>query len=164
MGGIVLNAKALEDGCTMIREMESKDCERVSELLEQLGYPTPLEQVVDRFNRLDQVNHRLFVAECEQGVVGWAHAAMRSSITSQARIEIVALVVDERHRRKGIGRELLRRIEDWSREAGLDVVRVTSNLARQESHALYLASGYALEKKSAVYSKRLPKTVQTYAE
>jgi GNAT superfamily N-acetyltransferase len=137
----------------MIREMQTDDCGRVSELLEQLGYPTPVDSVLDRYRRLDPSRNRLFVAEWESRVVGWAHAEWRRSITSVPRVEIVALVVDASHRRRGFGRALLGRIDEWAREAGVGGVRVSSNLARSESHAFYLRAGFHLTKTSAVYTK-----------
>jgi GNAT superfamily N-acetyltransferase len=138
-----------------IREMRQDDRQEVSQLLKQLGYPTSPEQVLDRFNRFGRDRHRLFVVEVSGRIVGWAHAELRYALASEPRVEIMAMVVDESFRSQGLGRALLQRIEAWGREAGVKIVRVTSNLARTDSHAFYQRAGYVLQKHSAVYAKPL---------
>jgi len=144
-----------------VREMRQEDSQAVSQLLQQLGYPATPEQVLDRFRRLDRERHGLFVVEVSAHVVGWAHAEHRQALASDPRVEIMAMVVDESFRGQGFGKALLRWIEAWGAEVGVKIVRVTSNLARTDSHAFYQRAGYVLQKQSAVYAKPLSAVEQT---
>ena len=66
--------------------------------------------------------------------------------------EIIALVISSTHRRKGIGRQLVRKAEEWifAREKK---IRVRSNILRDEAHSFYQALGYTPSKTQTLYIK-----------
>jgi GNAT superfamily N-acetyltransferase len=72
----------------------------------------------------------------------------------------VGLVVSESCRRRGVGRSLVKRAEQWAAEIGAETLVVRSNTKRVESHRFYPALGFSLAKTQAVYRKGLgPTTV-----
>ena len=65
----------------------------------------------------------------------------------------MALVVDARYRRKGIGAALMGSIETWARERGAGVVVLNSGDGRADAHAFYERLGY--ENTARRYLKRI---------
>jgi GNAT superfamily N-acetyltransferase len=69
--------------------------------------------------------------------------------------EIEGLVIDQQHRRRGVGRRLMARAEDWARSQGCEGIQLRSNILRQEAKEFYPALGYENFKTSRVYRKAL---------
>ena len=67
----------------------------------------------------------------------------------------MGVVVSERVRGQGIGRQLCKAAEDWARAQGVARLRVRSNAIRGRTHAFYLRDGYAQVKTSAIFEKTL---------
>ncbi len=55
---------------------------------------------------------------------------------------LVALVVDDRHRGRGVGRALMAGVEERARRLGCILLEVTSSAHRAASHRFYLGLGY----------------------
>jgi GNAT superfamily N-acetyltransferase len=86
---------------------------------------------------------------------GWLQAHASHVIESGFRVEIVGLVVADDARRKGIGRQLVARAEQWATGIGAKTSNVRSNVLRQEAHLFYPSLGYHLKKTQAAYRKEL---------
>jgi GNAT superfamily N-acetyltransferase len=69
--------------------------------------------------------------------------------------EIEGLVVDEACRGQGIGRLLIRQIEQWVGEKGCDAIYVRSNIIRERAHGFYQELGYENIKTSLTFRKML---------
>jgi len=93
----------------------------------------------------------LLVAELHGQVAGWVHARPQLLLESPPFIEIVALVVDPEARRTGVGRALVADVTRWAQQAHFNLVRVRSNVRRQESHQFYPALGFKLVKTQHAY-------------
>jgi GNAT superfamily N-acetyltransferase len=92
----------------------------------------------------------------ESGVViGWIHGAEQRFLEADVRCELLGLVVDQGHRRKGVGQQLVRAVEWWARNRGIKEVSVRSNIVRPESHPFYERLGYGRTKTQHVYRKQL---------
>jgi ribosomal protein S18 acetylase RimI-like enzyme len=63
------------------------------------------------------------------------------------------VVVDENHRRLGIGESLLRHAIELAGEAGANGVSLTSNPQRIAANQLYLSMGFELRKTNAYFYK-----------
>jgi GNAT superfamily N-acetyltransferase len=61
------------------------------------------------------------------------------------------VVVDENHRRLGIGEALVRRAIDLAKEAGVNGVSLTSNPGREAANQLYVSMGFELRKTNAYF-------------
>ena len=128
-----------------IRAAAIGDASDVALLLDALGYPCTRDEAAERIAYIlgDQRQH-LLLAELGGHACGLVSMDMRYSLTrgtDQARI--TALVVAPEWERRGIGRRLLREVEDISRHAGIARIEVTSNPRRNEAHAFYHGCGYA---------------------
>jgi GNAT superfamily N-acetyltransferase len=127
-----------------IREARAEDAEAVVRLLDQLGYPTPAATVESRLERLRIVGDRVVVAEVEGRAVGLAHLQVTPTIErDRPGAKIGALVVDQAHRGRGIGRALVGTMEDEARTRGCSVLFLTTAARREDAHAFYESVGLA---------------------
>jgi GNAT superfamily N-acetyltransferase len=140
-----------------IADMAYEDLKEVTELAGQLGYPLPLEEIQRRFTDLIKSPvHKLFVAIDSGHVVGWVQVNKEAaSLLSDSRAEVSALVVHDGHRGKGVGGKLMKRAEEWAIENKLFLMRLTSNIIREEAHQFYQKQGYSIKKSWHLFSKSL---------
>src|SRR5512142_3386887 len=121
--------------------MRVDDADAVARLCGELGYPAPASDVRARLDSLTGDHLCLLVAEMDQAVVGWIHVERRIVIESEPWAEVEGLVVTEALSGQGVVRALLSAGERWSRERGIGLVRLRSNVVRTEAHAFYRRCG-----------------------
>ena len=138
----------------IVRDMLAKDILPVALLLKQLSSAdTDLGEFSSRFQELSGPNNGFFVAEDNKKIVGWVQVECRNFFLFGLRSEIMGLVVDVTHRRRGVGKALIEEAEKWAFDRS-SLVRLSSNVLREESHPFYLSQGYELRKKSVIYEKQ----------
>ena len=126
-----------------VRVALPSDAPTIAQLTLQLGYEVGVADVTERIARiLSRPGDLLVVAEVDGQVVGWAHGAVWDHIETGAFVRIGGLVVDDKHRKQGIGRALMANVEDWAKRQGCPVVRLWSSAARTASHEFYERLGY----------------------
>jgi GNAT superfamily N-acetyltransferase len=128
----------------VIRDARPEDAPALARLVDQLGYPTSTEAVAARLRRLETspADH-VFVAEVDGDVVG--AASVHFSLTleyDEPAAKLSAIVVDERHRRRGIGEALARAVEEEAIREGCCLVFLTTAERRADAHAFYRRLGY----------------------
>jgi GNAT superfamily N-acetyltransferase len=140
-----------------IRNFEIEDLCEIARLTSQLGYPTSIQKILPRLQRLaDNPDHRILVAEDEKlGVIAWMHLRVDLTLASDPKIEVVGIVVDERKRGEGIGRVLMKEAEKFARDMEYKMVRLRMNVARDDAHKFYEALGYNLKKTSHMFVREL---------
>lgn len=138
-----------------IRIATPEDAEAIADLATQLWYPSQAEDIRRRWKSLSPARERVFVAVAEGVVVGFVHVALESTLLVDRVANLRALVVDERWRGRGIGRELVRAAERWAQGAGCSTIWVRSNIKRVQAHPFYERLGYSHLKTSFVFTKRL---------
>ena len=74
-------------------------------------------------------------------------------VPTGARSIVEDIVVDQKHRRLGIGEALVRQAIDLARAAGANGVSLTSNPGREAANQLYLAMGFELRKTNPYFYK-----------
>lgn len=140
----------------VIRQMAASDLPAVTALCEQLGYPTSLEELTQRFARLNgRRGEYMLVAAHGDSVSGWIHVRRVDALESEPHAEVWGLVVDDQLRSRGVGRALLETAERWAAAQALPLVRIRSNVLREEAHAFYTRAGYSIVKRQSVFDKRL---------
>ena len=139
-----------------VRPASQQDVEKLCDLCVQLGYPSSVEDVAARLERISgRPDHCLLVAEIDGEVVGWVHACEELTLETGPCAVLAGLVVDEGHRSKGVGAQLLRAAEEWGRSQGYGRMVVRSNVVRERAHRFYKRQGYALVKTSRVFERQL---------
>ena len=140
----------------IIRPARESDAAELARLTSQLGYPASEAAIRARLKRMiESSNDRILVAEVKAGeLAGWIHGFVSQLLESDYRVEIGGLVVVERWRRNGIGRSLVRTVEDWAKERGVAELSVRCRVEREESHKFYESLSFQHTKTQKVFRKR----------
>lgn len=134
-----------ESGDLNLRDASLDDAGALARLMGELGYPTSPAEMRQRLETiLPQANFRTFVATMAGEVCGMIGTVVSPSYEHNDRTgRIVALVVSEKARRRGVARRLI----GWAEKdfAGRAVTRIslTTRLSRSEAHKFYEQMGYA---------------------
>jgi GNAT superfamily N-acetyltransferase len=140
----------------LIRRLTADDAEAAAELSGQLGYSSSAGDLRERIEELSQTADRVaFAAVVDGQMVGWIDAAMERHLQYAASAVIGGLVVREDLRGFGVGRRLCIEVEEWARSKSVPVVRVRSQIKREDAHRFYLRDGYSKVKTSLVFEKRV---------
>jgi len=140
----------------LVRSATITDAVPLARLATALGYPSTADDIEERLLalRYDE-DHAVYVVVDDEELRGFAHVAVRPTLVSGLSVELLALVVDERARGRGLGRALLDRVHAFARERDIDDVRVCSNVVRERAHRFYEANGYTRAKVQVVLRRTL---------
>ena len=139
-----------------IRPIRLNDSMAVAQLAGQLGYARTPEQVRQWVQQLEgRTDRAAFVAELNGEVAGGIEVSLAHHLQSEPFGLIGGLVVREGLRGGGLGRQLCQEAERWTREQGVNQIRVTSRSTREAAHRFYLRDGYRQVKVSMVFEKTL---------
>jgi GNAT superfamily N-acetyltransferase len=138
----------------VIRRLTADDADAAAELSNELGYPSSPGDLRERIEEMSRTTERVaFAAVVDDEIVGWIDAAMERHLQSPASAVIGGLVVREDTRGLGVGRRLCLEVEEWARSKSVPVVRVRSQIKREDAHRFYLRDGYRKVKTSLVFEK-----------
>lgn len=127
---------------TNIKPMNTGHLADVGALADQLGYQVSLSDLRSRFEEMSgNAENAFFVLE-ENGVKGWMHLMIVSTLLKEKRVEIKALVVDESVRSKGYGKAFINHAREWAKTNRLSTIYLSSNIMRERAHAFYLREGF----------------------
>jgi GNAT superfamily N-acetyltransferase len=123
-----------------VRRADPGDVAALAGLLGELGYPVAADRLRARMGRLPE-STTVYVSD---DVSGMAALDVREGIQQDApRAQIVALVVREDARGRGVARRLVAAVEAAARAAGCAQLTVVSGDHRPDAHAAYRALGFA---------------------
>lgn len=127
-----------------IRTVIPADAAPLARLMTQLGYPTSPQEMTARLQSiLARPEYRTLIAELDGKVIGMAGVGItlpyeRNGVDGR----LLALVVDEQARGRGIGAALVRAAERWLAGQGAGIVIVNSSTHRTGAHDFYHRLGY----------------------
>ena len=131
---------------SIVKPMELKDLSSVTRLCAELGYPNSPDEIKARFLELQTLpNHCLLVVG---DGLGWIHLEIVFDLIETKKIEIKALVIDEKFRGQRLGQKLLQASREWAEKNGLDTIYLSCNIMRDRAHAFYLREGFIKNKTS----------------
>jgi len=134
------------------RQIIPGDAAEVSALSRQLGYPLTGEQMLQNINAiLATGDHDAYVAVHDKKLIGWIGVYYSVQLESPPYCEINGLVIDEHFRGKGIGKMLIERIRQWTKERGTNRLRLHCNVIRKETHLFYQHLGFKEMKEQKVF-------------
>jgi len=128
----------------VIRTAEATDALAIARLLDQLGHPTPSEEIPSRIASLkDEGGIVLVAVDQDERVLGLASGSRHTTLHAGEQVAyITALVTDVDARGKGIGRSLVVEVERWASAHGCTRLSVTSAEHRADAHAFYPRCGF----------------------
>ena len=141
----------------MIRRISIEDAEAVCRLCKELGHDSDLALIQRRIGELSADDHYFFpVYEDQAGrVLGFMQAERYDLLYGERGFNVIALCVDEKHRRCGIGRKLMEALEFHAGTCGVSFIRLNSRVERADAHAFYEALGYHCDKTQKRFIRRL---------
>jgi ribosomal protein S18 acetylase RimI-like enzyme len=89
--------------------------------------------------------HAVFVAEADDGIVGFVTVSERISFTGQREGYVGWLAVRAGMERRGIGSALMTVAENWAIDRGLSCLTLETGAANHAARSLYQALGYEEE-------------------
>jgi GNAT superfamily N-acetyltransferase len=141
-------------GAVRIRAATASDAVVIERLIAELGYSVTGAGIETRLDAIEASGHSVLVAECDGAVIGCLSTSAMTVLHRPAPVgRISMMVVDEKFRGAGIGRQLAAAAETLLGERGCGLVEVTSNLRRTDAHRFWKRIGY--ERTSARFAKRV---------
>src|ERR1041385_1260861 len=124
-----------------IRKFQSNDILDLTDLTNELGYPTTIEQMTLRMKAIIHLdNYWTFVAELNSRVVGYIGLNLNHFWEQDGYfIRIQALVVKKEYRRLGIGQKLIEQSEILARQVGAKLILLNcgNRDERKSAHSFY---------------------------
>ena len=127
-----------------IRVASLADAESIARLVTDLGYPTSSSQMGERLRAIQRdEDYNTLVAHDAGQILGFIGTRVGPLYEGDDPYgQIMVLSVASGHRRRGIGRMLLRAAESILADRGARVLVVTSGNQRADAHAFYEKNGY----------------------
>ena len=141
-----------------IREVLLDDYAAIQQLSVQLGHEYPVDEVKKNLSLImNDEKHKVFLAIDRQTerAIGYIHVQEYKTLYSEKLLNILALVVDENWRKKGVGAALLKRADSAALEYNCAGVRVLSSAQRLKAHGFYEANGFNIIKDQKRFIKLL---------
>lgn len=130
--------------------------QEVSRLSHILGYPVTVDELTRRFLRFSEnPRHALLICEDQENILGWIHLECVEDLIEEDKLEIKALVVDEKFRKMGTGKALITAGEKWAKTYQLHTIYLSCNILRTEAHKFYEALGFVRTKTSHFFEKKI---------
>ena len=137
-----------------LRDAKPGDASRLVELIAELGHEVTEKQVRKNLAALKKAGETPIVATLDKAVVGLVGVHRMVTVHRPAPVgRIPILVIAKEAQGLGLGRMLVDAVEQWCRDKGCQLIEVTSNDRRAESHAFYRHMGY--ERSSIRFFKKL---------
>lgn len=128
----------------LITQAELQDGKVICELLGELGYPGAEDFMEKRLKELSESElDRIYVARLKNRTVGFLCLHYIPQIGLERDFaRITYFCVAEQFRGSGIGKSLLRKAEEESRNRPCDRMELHSHFRRKGAHIFYLDYGY----------------------
>ena len=147
----------MQDKQINIREAEMTDIFALTELMNELGYDTTIDEMKIRFTSIqNHEDYKTFIATSNTQVVGMVGMTKNYFYEQNGiYIRVVALVINYGFRQNGIGRKLMEASENWAREVGADTILLNCGNREERTIAqqFYQTLGYQI--KSSGFIKKL---------
>lgn len=130
----------------IIRDFQVQDVLELCPLYTQLGYPVSADLLTQRLTKLlSQEDYHLLVAVLDGHIVGFiGFAKMYMFEADECYMRILALVVDEHYRRRGVAQKLIEQVKQTAKEHGAAALAVNSGIndSRAAAHQFYEKQGF----------------------
>ena len=135
----------------MFREINIEDTQEVAEICKAaLGYNVDVENVRRQIEKLtnNKKQHIIIGYEDEntRKIIGFVHAQMYESFYSDLGLNILGLAVNPDFQGRGIGKKLMKRLEQYAVENSISFIRLNSAMKREDAHNFYEYIGYTCDK------------------
>jgi len=134
------------------REYQDCDLDIFQKLMIELGYSIELSELERNIQEIKRRGGIVIVAERKSEVIGSVCAIIDVRLAEGLYVEIVSLVVSEKHRRKSIGKSLIKEAAIWAKNY-VNKIRVRANTVRTSAHSFYESQGFEETKQQKIFIK-----------
>ena len=135
----------------LIREASIEDVTVLTDLTRQLGYPLAEKKIRENLHSiLNNDNEVIFVMTENGKPIAWVHIFHAIRLESGSFCELGGLVVDKDYRNKGIGKLLIEKAIEWTKQRNVPLLRLRSNVIRHDAHRFYFRLGFHETKEQKV--------------
>jgi len=140
-----------------VRAPRDRDLDAMADQAGQLGYPVEPDELRRRLAGVAAKDDAavLVATDPQDRAIGWLHVELKRTLVAPLTAQIMALIVDERVRGGGVGRELAAAADAWALARGCQRLMVATRVPRERAHRFYLREGFSLDKTSHIFEKRL---------
>ena len=125
------------------RQATLDDADRIAGLFTDEGYPAGPSDIRERLGRFASDFSTVHVVEFEDEVVGFVAVHVMPRFEHSDRVaRVLALVVDQGVRERGVGHRLMEEAESVARETGCAFIEVTAGHHRADALQLFESIGY----------------------
>jgi GNAT superfamily N-acetyltransferase len=125
------------------RQATLDDADRIAGLFTDEGYPAGPSDIRERLGRFASDFSTVLVVEFEDEVVGFVAVHVMPRFEHSDRVaRVLALVVDQGVRERGVGHRLMEEAESVARETGCAFIEVTAGHHRADALQLFESIGY----------------------
>lgn len=140
-----------------IREVEPADIIALTELMNELGYDTTVDEMKVRFENIkNHKDYKTFIATDDTEILGMVGFSKNYSYERNGiYVRILALVTRSSFRQRGIGKKLMDAAENWATEIGAGNVLLNcgNREEREIAQLFYKKIGYQV--RSSGFIKKL---------
>lgn len=147
----------MQSATIIIREAAPTDVFPLTELMNELGYDTTINEMKTRFENIqNHHDYKTFIATDGTVILGMVGLSRHYSYEQNGiYVRVLALVTRSKFRQKGIGKKLMDVAENWARTIGAS--KILLNCGNREERAIaqlfYKKIGYQI--KSSGFIKKL---------
>jgi GNAT superfamily N-acetyltransferase len=131
------------------REAAMTDITALTDLMNQLGYPTTKDEMNSRFTNIQHhEDYKTFVATADSQVVGMVGMTKGYFYEQNGiYVRVLALVTNTECRQHGIGKQLMEAAENWAREIGAGTILLNcgNREERKVAQQFYQKIGYQIK-------------------
>lgn len=144
----------------MIRAAKLSDSAAIQKInREQLHYDYPLDKTTHNLQKILENSQRfdllVFEDDHTQQVLGYIQAELYLETYEEVMFNVLALAVASSAQKRGIGKQLMAKIETIAKERGISQIRLNSGEERLGAHQFYEKLGYLSNKKQKRFYKKL---------
>ena len=129
----------------VIRRCCLTDAPAVTHLMRQLSYPTTVNVMKERLTMMDKQSSKcLFVAELDGEIAGSIGVeVVRKQDMKKPVLWITSLVVDEKYRKRGLGKRMIEKVEAMADTLSCSHMHVVYKVdGRSAAESFYLKQGF----------------------
>ena len=143
----------------MIRNIRTEDAQALARICKTaLNHETDMLTIEQRIQELS-LNDSYYIAVYEDDkdhrVLGFIQAERYNLLYGGNGWNVIALAVDPETQRQGIGKKLLKSLEEKAAADQYTFIRLNCNVIREEAHAFYQSMDYTCDKTQKRFIKEI---------
>lgn len=147
----------MQDSKLTIREAELTDISGLTELMNELGYVTAIDEMKIRFDQIqNHKDYKTFVVLFDKKIIGMVGLTKNYSYEQNGiYVRVLALVTNSGFRQIGVAKKLMNAAEKWTKEIGADKILLNCGNRKERTAAknFYTKIGYQI--KSSGFVKKI---------